>query len=96
MDPVGGPHGDEADPLSAHCGTVGAGEAWAASSAGRSDADLNDRTQPSSVHLSAGCRMGGRALRSGGAVAVFVCGLRHNTTASTDNQRKYAVKAVRS
>ena len=42
MDPVGGPHFDEADPLSPHCGPVGgAGGAWAASGAGRSGADLN-------------------------------------------------------
>ena len=42
MDPVGGPHCDEADPLSPHCGPVGgAGGAWAASGAGRSGADLN-------------------------------------------------------
>ena len=41
MDPIGGPHCDEADALSPHCGPVGAGGAWAASGAGRSRADLN-------------------------------------------------------
>ena len=41
MDPIGGPHCDEADALSPHCGSVGAGGAWAASGAGRSGADLN-------------------------------------------------------
>ena len=53
MDPVGGPHCDEADPLSAHRGTVGAGGAWATSGLGRSGADLNaDRPARHQYHQS--------------------------------------------